>query len=82
MSRIHPSSPPPPPPSLPPLSRSGIAESPLNWLDSYFAWVGIEGGCCGYYNTTTPSNPVLCDTPGVCVCVCVGGGGEGCVGGY
>ena len=43
---------------------SGIAESALNWMDSYFAWISFDGGCCGYYNTTTPSDPVLCDKPG------------------
>ena len=45
------------------LCRSGIAESPLNWLDSYFAWLSFDGGCCGYYNTSTPSNPEMCDKP-------------------
>ncbi|CAI8031991.1 NPC intracellular cholesterol transporter 1 [Geodia barretti] len=42
---------------------SGIAESALNWMDSYFAWISFDGGCCGYYNTTTPSDPVMCDKP-------------------
>jgi Niemann-Pick C1 protein len=43
--------------------ESGIAESALNWMDSYFAWISFDGGCCGYYNTTTPSDPVMCDKP-------------------
>ena len=33
-------------------------------MDSYFAWISFDGGCCGYYNTTTPSDPVMCDKPG------------------
>ena len=47
--------------------RSGIAESPLNWLDSYFAWLSFDGGCCGYYKHSASedsSNLVLCDKPG------------------
>jgi Niemann-Pick C1 protein len=43
-------------------NESGIAESPLNWLDTYFAWLSINGGCCGL-NTSSPKYPDFCDHP-------------------